>query len=168
MQIVAAIVLALDLLLKEPIGVGSIVDALLVGYLVDFYTLLDPLPDPRNLLESVAMMLGALVIMGVAQWIYMSAGLSCGPRDALVVAIGRILKRLPIGVAQCVLQGSALLAGVLLGGPVGVGTLLTAFGTGPVLQLVFNTVHFEPRDVRHESIFGTMRRLRNFAAKRNG
>lgn len=163
MQIVAVIVLALDLLLKEPIGVGSIIDALLVGYLVDLYTMLDPVPAPKNLLESILMMLCALVIMGIAQWIYMSAGLSCGPRDALVVAIGRILRKLPIGVAQCVLQGGALLAGILMGGPVGVGTLVAAFGTGPVLQLVFNLVRFEPRDVQHESVFGTLRRLRAFA-----
>ena len=85
------------------------------------------------------------------------------PRDALVVAIGRILRKLPIGVAQCVLQGGALLAGILMGGPVGVGTLVAAFGTGPVLQLVFNLVRFEPRDVQHESVFGTLRRLWAFA-----
>lgn len=162
MQIVAIIVLALDLLLKEPIGLGSIIDALLVGYLVDFYTMLDPLPDPSNLFESVLLMIGAMVIMGIAQWIYMSAGLSCGPRDALVVALGRILRKLPIGVAQAIMQVFALIAGILMGGPVGVGTVLAAVGTGPIIQLVFNAVRFEPRDVQHESIFGTLRRFKAF------
>lgn len=162
--IVAVITLAVDLLLKEEIGVGSILDALIVGNMVDFYTWLDPLPQCHTLLGGAVMMTAGLFVMGIAQLIYMRAGLSCGPRDALVVAIGRRMRKLPIGVAQAVMQGGALLAGVLMGGPVGAGTILAAFGTGAAIQIVFNLAHFEPRDVQHEGILQSLGRLKALTA----
>ena len=102
----------------------------------------------------------ALLLTGVAQLVYMSVGLSCGPRDALVIAIGRRMPKLPIAVAQWVLQGSALVVGILLGGPVGVGTILGAFGTGFAVQLVFNLAKFEPRNVHHEGLVQSLARLK--------
>lgn len=90
--------------------------------------------------------------MAAGQWIYMSAGLCCGPRDSLLVALGRRLPRLPIGLVANALQALVCAAGWLLGGPVGLGTLLSVFGIGAAMQLVFALVRFEPRQVRHESL----------------
>ena len=158
--IMAVIVLTADLLLKEEIGVGSILDALLVGIAIDMYTALDLVPQATNVLEGILMMVVALLITGVAQLVYMSSGLSCGPRDALVMAIGRRMPKLPIAVAQWILQGGALLAGILLGGPVGIGTVIGAFGMGYAIQFDFNLAKFEPRDVQHEGLLQSLDRLK--------
>ena len=166
--IMAVIVLATDLLLKEEIGVGSILDAAIVGAAVDLYTELELVPKATSLAQGVIMMVVALLLTGVAQLIYMSAGLSCGPRDALVMAMGRRMPKLPLAVPQWILQGGALVVGILLGGPVGIGTVIGAFGMGFGIQFVFNLAKFEPRDVRHEGLIQSLGRLKKLAPTERG
>ena len=85
-------------------------------------------------------------------WIYMKAGQCCGPRDSLLVGIGKRLPRLPIGLVEILLWAAVLLVGWLLGGPVGIGTLISTFGAGAVMQVVYNILHFEPRDIKHRNV----------------
>ena len=91
----------------------------------------------------------------------MSAGQCCGPRDALLVGLGKRLSFLPIGAVLVILYGTVLLIGWLLSGPVGIGTIVTTFGSGVVMQMVFNALKFEPRDVNHQSVFQTLNKLRS-------
>ncbi|MDO5106965.1 MAG: hypothetical protein Q4D39_01680, partial [Coriobacteriaceae bacterium] len=80
------------------------------------------------------------------------AGLGCGPRDALLVGLGRRLPHVPIGVVEIGLWSTVTLAGWLLGGPVGLGTLVAALGAGAVMQVVYDLIGFEPRDVTHRGL----------------
>ena len=97
--------------------------------------------------------------MALGMWIYMRAGQCCGPRDALLVGLGKRFPQVPIGVVQIVLWSVVTLVGWALGGPVGVGTLLSAFGAGAVMQLVYQLLRFEPRDVEHRSVVEVNRQL---------
>ena len=90
--------------------------------------------------------------MAVGQYLYMSSAQCCVPRDALLVGLGKKLKRLPIGAVQIILWGLVLLTGWLLGGPVGIGTIVSTFGSGIVMQIVFTYIGFEPRLVEHQSV----------------
>ena len=92
-------------------------------------------------------------------WLYMSAAQCCGPRDSLLVALGRRMPRVPIGVVGTLLWMTVLLIGWLLGGPVGVGTLLGTLGAGSVMQFVYRLLRFDPRDVRHRDVFEITRVL---------
>lgn len=158
--LISVLILLIDVCLREHIGLGMILDALIVGKAVDLYTFLNLVPKQESLLAGAAMMAGGFFIMAFGQWVYMSAGLGCGPRDSLLVALGKRVRKVPIGVVAFALQGAALLAGWLLGGPVGVGTVLSVAGTGAAMQLVFRIVRFEPRDVRHEGLVDTFKGLR--------
>ena len=89
----------------------------------------------------------------------MSAGQCCGPRDALLVGLGKRMPRLPIGVVEILLWAAVLLAGWLLGGPVGVGTLISTFGAGLVMQLVYSLLRFEPRSVVHRDVAQVVREI---------
>lgn len=149
---IALAVLAADALLGEPIGLGTVLDAVLVGKSVDLFTWLAPVPEAAGFWPGLGLLCLGLLLMGTGQWVYMSAGLCCGPRDSLLVALGRRLPRLPIGLVANVLQALVCAAGWLLGGPVGLGTLLSVFGVGAAMQLVFALVRFEPRRVRHLSL----------------
>ncbi|MBQ1331735.1 MAG: hypothetical protein IIY36_02285, partial [Lachnospiraceae bacterium] len=80
------------------------------------------------------------------------AGQCCGPRDSLLVGLGKRLPRIPIGLVEILLWAAVTLVGWLLGGPVGIGTLISTFGAGAVLQLVYWLIRFEPREVRHRSV----------------
>ena len=133
MTAMSAIILLIDLALRERIGYGTVIDALLTGNFVQMYNDLNPLPENRSLPVGVAAMLVGFVLMALGMWIYMRAGQGCGPRDSLLVGLGKRLPRLPIGVVEILLWAAVLLAGGLLGGPVGIGTLISTFGAGAVM-----------------------------------
>ncbi len=159
MTTIAVVVLCVDLLLRERIGFGTIIDALLTGNFVQMYNDLNPLPQNRSLPLGVVLMLVGFVFMALGMWIYMSAGQCCGPRDALLVGLGKRLPRVPIGLVEILLWAAVLLAGWLLGGPVGIGTVISTFGAGLVMQLVYTLVRFEPRSVVHRDVVETVREI---------
>lgn len=156
MTMIGIVVLCIDLLLKERIGFGTIIDALLSGNFVQMFNDLNPFPPNQNFWLGIAIMLLGMAVASLGMWIYMSAGQCCGPRDALMVGLGKRLPRLPIGLVEILLWALVLLAGWLLGGPVGIGTLVSTFGMGFMMQLVYSLVRFEPRWVRHRSVSETL------------
>ena len=155
--VISIIILIIDILLKEKIGYGTILDALLVGNYVDWIGYLKLVPVSDNVAVSCAMVVIGLLIMGYGQYFYMDAAQGCGPRDSLLIALGKRFPRTPIGVVQTFMVGIALLIGWLLGGPVGIGTVITTFGTGTAIQIVFNALKFEPRNVEHKDVIETVR-----------
>ena len=146
------IILLVDLAMKEKIGFGTILDALLVGNYVDWISYFEPIPISESLPLSILMVILGLFIMGFGQYFYMAAGQSCGPRDSLLIAVGKRFPRTPIGVVQTVMIAIVLLVGWLLGGPVGLGTVISMFFAGTALQIVCKVMHFEPRDVVHKNV----------------
>lgn len=160
MTLIALFVLGVDLLLRERIGFGTVIDALLTGNFVQMFNDLNPFPLNRGLASGIALMLAGFVFMALGMWIYMAAGLCCGPRDALLVGLGKRLPRIPIGVVEVLLWAVVLLAGWLLGGPVGVGTVVSTLGAGLVMQLVYNAIRFEPRAIVHRDILEAVRDLK--------
>ena len=160
MTVMGVIILLIDLWMGEKIGFGTVIDALLTGNFVQMFNDLDPFPTTRGVAAGLLIILAGLVLMAVGQYFYMSAAQCCGPRDALLVGLGKRLRRLPIGLVQILLWGTVLLAGWLLGGPVGIGTLVSTFGSGLVLQLVFSLIRFEPRQVEHRGILEAAKLLR--------
>lgn len=159
MTVIAVTILIIDVILKERIGFGTVIDALLTGNFVQMFNTLDPLPTNENLWIGIAAMLAGFVFMALGMWIYMSAEQCCGPRDALLVALGKRLPKVPIGIVEVMLWSVVLLAGWLLGGQVGIGTLISTFGAGLVMQLVYTLIRFEPRELRHKGLAETIRIL---------
>ena len=152
-------ILVIDILLKEPIGIAMFIDAVVVGKAVDFFNHIHVIPPCESLLTGIPVMIAGLFIMAYTQFTYMIASLGCGPRDTLLVGLAKRLRRLPIGAVSIGLLGAATLIGWLLGGPVGVGTLICAFGTGPIMQLAFATVRFDATVVRHQRLRDSARVL---------
>ena len=147
--LISLIIIGLDLLMKERIGCNT----------VQFISDINPLPLNQGALTGIPIMLLGFVFMAVGQWIYMSGAQCCGPRDALLVGLGKRLPKVPIGLVEVGLWAVVVLVGWLLGGPVGIGTLVSVLGAGLVMQLVFRIVHFEPRDVRHRDVIEVLRIL---------
>ena len=153
------IILGIDLILDERIGFGTIIDALLTGNFVQMFNDLNPLAENRSLWLGILIMLTGFVFMALGMWIYMKGEQCCGPRDSLLVGLGRRLPKVPIGIVEVILWAAVLLAGWLLGGPVGIGTLISTFGAGIVMQVVYNLLRFEPRQIRHRDVMNTIRIL---------
>ena len=159
MTVISLTVLLIDLLLREQIGYGTIIDALLTGNLVQLCNNINPLPKNHNMWIGIASMLTGFVFMALGMWIYMRAAQCCGPRDSLLVGLGKRMPKIPIGVVEIILWAVVLLVGWLLGGPVGIGTLISTFGAGAVMQLVYSLLHFEPREIRHRNVIEITREL---------
>ena len=146
-------------MLKERIGFGTIIDALLTGNLIQMFNSLNPFPANMNTPLGIVLMLTGLTIMAVGMWIYMSAEQCCGPRDALLVGLGKRLPKVPIGIVEILLWAVVLLTGWLLGGPVGIGTVISTFGGGLVMQAVYSAIRVEPRKLRHKDIVQTIQQI---------
>ena len=149
---VSAAILVIDILLREPIGIAMIIDSIVVGKSVDLFNVLDIVPVPKTLIGGMAMIVAGLTVMGYTQVTYMRASLGCGPRDTLLVGLKKRTRKVPIGVVSIIMLAAVTLTGYLLGGPVGIGTLLNTFATGPIMQFAFHTVHFDATKVHHQPI----------------
>lgn len=115
-------------------GFGTIVNMLLVGPWVDLFRAQSWLPSTHALLPGVLQFVAGTAVIGLATGLYITAGLGAGPRDGLVLGVARKLE-FSIRRARTLLELTVLAAGFLLGGPVGLGTILFAVLVGPAMQL---------------------------------
>jgi uncharacterized protein len=137
-EVVGVAVLLLAWLLGAPPGVGTVANAVLVG---GFVALLQPLHAAHELAllpiaGRLALLVAGLVLFGVGTALYIGAGLGSGPRDSLMLVGARKL-RMRVGVVRALIEISALVAGVALGGRVGIGTVLFAALIGPSVEASF-------------------------------
>ena len=161
---ISVIIIIVDLLMKEKIGIGTILDAIIVGKTVDLFNAINLIPAiEHNYLLSIVGLILVFIGEGIAQFLYMKAGLSCGPRDSLQIALGKRLSKLPIGVVNIILLCVVFIVGFFLGGPYGIGTLLAPFGIGFAQDLVFKITKFDPKSIKHESIIDSFKNLKNNA-----
>ncbi len=127
-----AVLLAWIPLRNRP-GIGTIANVVVIAVTVD--TALAFLPTPTDVPLRIAMMLGAVLLNAVSTVLYIGAGYGPGPRDGLMT--GLVSRTgLSVRLVRTAIEATVLVIGWLLGGTVGVGTLVYAFGIGPLVQLV--------------------------------
>lgn len=102
-------------------------------------------------------MLFGFLFIALGMYVYMSAEMGYGPKDGLLIAIGKRMSKIPIGIVEILLWAMATLIGWLLGSTVGIGTLISTFGAGAVMHLFYAGIGFEPRALHHKSISETLR-----------
>ncbi len=130
-------ILVLWIPIGQRFGLGTIVNTVTVGFIVDVF--LGWLPSPAALGERWPMLLGGIVVTALGTGLYIGAGLGPGPRDGLMT--GLAAKGHPLWVVRTGLEASALAAGWALGGDVGVGTLLFAASIGPLSHWFLARLH---------------------------
>ena len=155
------LIIIIDFLLKEKIGFGTIINAILIGKVVDLCNYLGLLPMLDNFAAGVAMLFAGQVVICLGSYFYIGAAMGCGPRDALMVAMGKRFSRLPIGLVRGILGGTVLLLGWLMGAKVGIGTIIAVFGIGTIMEYTFRILKFDVKGVRHENFADTVRRIRS-------
>jgi len=130
--LMSLLVLLVWIPLREIPGVGTLLNAVVVGYSIDVS--LGWLSTPRDLWLRVVLLLVGIVLNGLATGLYIGARLGSGPRDGLMTGLHR-RTALPIGLVRWGLEITVVVLGWLLGGVVGVGTLVFAFAIGPLVQV---------------------------------
>jgi uncharacterized membrane protein YczE len=138
-----------------------IIDSIVVGKSVDFFNKINLVEKCDSIFIAIPVMILGLFVMGYTQYTYMSASLGCGPRDTLLIGLTRRTKHVSIGLVSIMLLATATVVGWLLGGPVGIGTIICAFGMGPIMQFAFFTVKFNATEIRHQTILESFRVIKN-------
>jgi uncharacterized membrane protein YczE len=137
--IVGAGVLLLWIPLRQRPGFGTISNAILVGLVVD--AALATVPPVHGLAARLVVMTAGVVLNGVATGAYIGAGLGPGPRDGLMT--GLAARGHSIRVVRTGIELAVLLTGWLLGGTVGLGTVVYALGIGPIAHLTIPRLAIE-------------------------
>ena len=151
-------IILIDLLLKGKIGIGTLCNAVIIGKTVDFWHLtFDFLPLAQTLPVGLLYLVCGQLLNAFGSYLYMKPALGCGPRDTLLVGMARRIRRVPIGIVSVALLSLATLLGGLLGGPVGIGTLISAFCSGPIMQAAFVSVHFDATHIHHQKLGDSFR-----------
>ncbi len=153
------VIIAIDFAFKEKIGFGTILNAILIGKFVDLIQYVNIIPLMSNFWMGVLMLLLGQIVICVGSYFYIGASLGCGPRDALMVALGKRMPKVPIGAIRGLIEGTVLIIGWLLGAKVGVGTVISVFGIGFILQFTFKILSFDVKNIKHESVADTVKAM---------
>ena len=125
--IVSVIILILWIPLKEKPGIGTILNAILISIVIDISLFI--LPYPKNFLFQLIQVIIGILIIGVGSGYYLCSSLGAGPRDGLQLALARQTNQ-SLVLVRTILEVSAVLLGFILGGIVGIGTLIYAIAIG--------------------------------------
>jgi uncharacterized membrane protein YczE len=142
-QVVGAVVLAGSMVLGVRPGFGTISNLVMIGVFENVLLDLGLGRGDDPLVVRVLLLAVGIVLIGVAAALYIGAHFGAGPRDGLMVAL-HTRAGWSIGWARTLVEASALVAGVLLGGPVGIGTAVYTVSIGPATQAAFKVLRMTP------------------------
>ena len=148
--IVGFAVLLVALALREKIGWGTLGNIIFIGLWEDLALGLLPSVD-NNLLIQVGMLLSAILLMGIATAVYIGVDAGAGPRDSLMLAVHRTTS-LSIRLGRAIIEIVVVTVGWLLGGPLGIGTVIFALLIGPAVQWAFKLFHVKPHKPEMEIV----------------
>jgi uncharacterized membrane protein YczE len=149
---------SLAIVLGEKLGLGTILNMVLIGIFLDMILEFNIIPVMNNYLFGIVMLIAGLFIISLASYFYIGSGFGAGPRDSLMVALTR-KTGLPIGLCRGIIEVAAVLVGWKLGGMVGIGTIISAFAIGFCIQTTFKLLKFDAKEINHESLDKTFKTL---------
>jgi uncharacterized protein len=160
-SIVAGVfIIILIVLLGEKLGIGTLLNMVLIGVFMDIILESHIIPVLNNFLLGVLMMIAGLFIIALGSYYYIGSAFGAGPRDSLMVALTR-KTGLPIGICRVAIELTAVFVGWRLGGMIGLGTIISAFAIGFCIQITFKFLKFDTTQVKHETLNQTYKMLFN-------
>lgn len=156
--ILGVLITILDIILGQPIGLGTVLNFILIGLFVDLLLFIDIIPIGENIFFRIFEVLAGIFFYAYGTYLYMSQGMGCGPRDGLMQILTKRLNK-PVGFIKNSIEIFAFVSGWLLGGKFGIATILTALLTGPLLQRIFKFYKIEVKKLHHRNIKEEFRHL---------
>ena len=130
--LISIAVLILWIPLGQKPGMGTIFNALIIALMIDLC--IKFVPTPSNYINQLILAIVSVITVGIGGGIYLVSNLGAGPRDGLMIGLQK-MSNLPIAAVRATLEITVVSVGWYLGGTVGIGTLLFAFGIGPCVAL---------------------------------
>ena len=149
--IVSVIFLIIGLMLGQKLGLGTILNVIVVGKMIDVIMELNIIPIATNFASGIIMMIMGMLVMGFGCYLYIGCGLGCGPRDGVMMGLSKKVNK-PIKYVRGIIEITVLILGYILGGDVGFGTLISAIGLGYSMQSMFKLFKFDAIEVNHKSL----------------
>jgi uncharacterized membrane protein YczE len=146
-QLVGLVVLLIGWGLGFPPGWGTVSNMFFIGWFTDRIIEWGLIPKPTDVIGQYTLLLLSVVFVGAGSLFYMRVQLGAGPRDGLMVGLVRRLNK-PVWLVRGSIEVSVLILGYLLGGPVGIGTVVTALTIGYSVQYAFKLGKFEGKSLQ--------------------
>jgi uncharacterized membrane protein YczE len=163
MSILVGLALAIIvLILGEKLGLGTVLNIILIGIFIDFF--FPFIPIAGNPIIGTIMLIAGLFIISLGSYFYIKSAFGAGPRDSLMVVLARKTK-FPVGLCRGVIELCVTVIGWFLGGMVWFGTVIFVIGIGFCIQITFKIFRFDVTKVKHETLRDTYYSIKNIRQK---
>lgn len=157
---ISMVIIVIDLIGKGKLGIGTVLNIFVISALNDvFINTITFLPPADSTILGVIYTLLGQTIISVATVLYLTPCLGAGPRDTLMLIIGKKIPNVPIGAVKFGIEVAVLIVGIFLGAPFGIGTVLVMALQASIFQLVCRICRYEPRAIVHEDLIDTWKRI---------
>lgn len=154
------LVIIIDIILGQPIGWGSLLNMLLIGLFIDMLMIADIIPIANSLVPGLIMLFIGMIVNGYAAYVYISAELGAGPRDGLMIVLTKRTNK-SVRVVKGFIEILVVIVGFIMGGKVGIGTVILAAFGGFFFQFAFNTANFDVKKVEHRYIHDDIKYIKD-------
>lgn len=149
--IVGVIILLAFIPLREKVGIGTLLNAFVIGPTVDITRAV--LTEPDSMVLRVLLMIGGPIVVAIGSGLYIGGGLGPGPRDGIMTGLAK--RGIAVSRARTGIEITVLAAGLLLGGTVGLGTIWFALGIGPMVGWFLPRLTMDDQPSRRSSALRT-------------
>ena len=154
-SIIAGVILVVLVTLSgEKLGLGTISSMILTGVFIDIIFFINIIPITDNIIIGIIMLITGLFIIAIGSYFYIKSAFGVGPRDNVMVVLAKKTK-LPVGLCRSAVELLVTVIGWLLGGMVGIGTIISVVAIGFCIQIVFKIFKFDVTAVKHETLSDT-------------
>ena len=157
--IAGVFIVVLVTILGEKFGLGTIAGMILTGVFLDIILWIDIIPLIENMALGIIILIAGLFLIAFGSYFYMKSAFGAGPRDNLMVVLTR-KSVIPVGVCRGAVELLVTLIGWLLGGMVGIGTVVSMLAVGFCVQITFKLLRFDVTAIKHETLRETYTALR--------
>ena len=156
---VGIIIIIIDALMGEGIGFATLGNVFFVGTFIDVFKGLEIIPYANNLFIGIIMMTIGIILSSIATVLYLKPALGSGPRDGLMLAINKKSSK-PVGIIRTIIELTVLIVGWILGGSVGIGTIISGLGLGYAIQVSFKLSSIDSKTLTHKNILESIKSLK--------
>ena len=160
--VVGFLILAFEIAFKEKVGLATFLNILVVGSVCNLVLSSGILPDYfecqglEHLIPRLALCIGSMILVSFSMYLYMDVQWGAGPRDTLMVMLTRKTP-LKVGAVRFSVEGIAFIAGFLMGGKIGLGSVVLVALGGPIMGVMFKLLRFDVTQLKNESIPETIK-----------
>ncbi len=143
-QLIGLGLITITFLLGSKPKLATFLDMIVIGQIIDFFGQFKEWIQPEAFLLQLGTSLGGLVIFSVGVYLYLSSGYGAGPRDGFVIALMNKAD-MKVTYVKPMIEISVMTVGILMGGTIGIGTVIVALLGGKILDVIFGWMDFDPR-----------------------